>query len=43
MLRTASDGADVALDEGGMEWDVLNPHGTGKGRVERADRPLVRR
>lgn len=42
MLRTASDGADVALEEGGMEWEVVNPHGTGKGRAI-SDRPLVRR
>lgn len=30
MLRTASDGADVMVEEGGMEWDVLEPHGTGR-------------
>ncbi|KAK6903592.1 hypothetical protein I203_107097 [Kwoniella mangroviensis CBS 8507] len=30
MLRTASDGADVCIEETGMEWEVLNPHGTGK-------------
>lgn len=42
MLRTASDGADVALEEGGMEWEVVNPHGTGKGRSS-LHRPLIRR
>nr|XP_018265333.1 uncharacterized protein I303_01697 [Kwoniella dejecticola CBS 10117]OBR87491.1 hypothetical protein I303_01697 [Kwoniella dejecticola CBS 10117] len=30
MLRTASDGADVVVEETGMEWEVTNPHGTGK-------------
>nr|XP_019008341.1 uncharacterized protein I206_06900 [Kwoniella pini CBS 10737]OCF47122.1 hypothetical protein I206_06900 [Kwoniella pini CBS 10737] len=30
MLRTASDGADVVIEETGMEWEVTNPHGTGK-------------
>ncbi|WWD07525.1 hypothetical protein V865_005626 [Kwoniella europaea PYCC6329] len=30
MLRTASDGADVCIEETGMEWEVMNPHGTGK-------------
>ncbi|KAL1407262.1 hypothetical protein Q8F55_006680 [Vanrija albida] len=30
MERTASDGADVTLDENGHEWDVTNPSGTGK-------------
>ncbi|KAK8847532.1 hypothetical protein IAR55_005390 [Kwoniella newhampshirensis] len=30
MLRTASDGADVIVEENGMEWEVTNPHGTGK-------------
>jgi hypothetical protein len=42
MLRTSSDGADVVLEEGGMEWEVVNPHGTGKGRAE-DQRPIVRR
>jgi len=42
MLRTSSDGADVVLEEGGMEWEVVNPHGTGKGRAE-DHRPIVRR
>ncbi|GFZ47816.1 hypothetical protein JCM24511_05563 [Saitozyma sp. JCM 24511] len=32
MLRTASDGADVVIEEGGNEWEVLNPHGTAKGQ-----------
>lgn len=32
MLRSSSAGADVAIDEGGMEWEVLEPHGTGKGQ-----------
>lgn len=32
MLRTASDGADVAVEEGGNEWEVINPHGTGRGQ-----------
>jgi hypothetical protein len=32
MLRTASDGADVVVEEGGNEWEVLNPHGTAKGQ-----------
>jgi len=31
MLRTSSDGADVVVEEGGLEWEVVNPHGTGKG------------
>lgn len=30
MLRTASDGADVIIGDGGQEWEVANPHGTGK-------------
>ncbi|WWC86774.1 uncharacterized protein L201_001653 [Kwoniella dendrophila CBS 6074] len=30
MLRTASDGADVTIEETGMEWEVTNPHGTGR-------------
>ncbi|WVF69686.1 hypothetical protein IAT40_004465 [Kwoniella sp. CBS 6097] len=30
MLRTSSDGADVVVEETGMEWEVTNPHGTGK-------------
>ncbi|WVW78303.1 hypothetical protein I302_100257 [Kwoniella bestiolae CBS 10118] len=30
MLRTASDGADVCIEETGMEWEIMNPHGTGK-------------
>lgn len=32
LLRSSSTGADVAVDEGGMEWEVLEPHGTGKGQ-----------
>ncbi|CAD6576100.1 MAG: hypothetical protein TREMPRED_001578 [Tremellales sp. Tagirdzhanova-0007] len=32
MLRTASDGADVAIEENGMEWQVINPRGTCKGQ-----------
>lgn len=32
MLRTCSDGADVVLEEDGLEWEVINPHGTGAGR-----------
>lgn len=42
MLRSSSDGADVALDETGMEWEVQNPHGTGK-REEEAVKPMMRR
>ncbi|KIY32471.1 hypothetical protein I305_05040 [Cryptococcus gattii E566] len=42
MLRSSSDGADVALDETGMEWEVRNPHGTGK-REEEAIKLVVRR
>lgn len=34
MLRTASDGADVEVQNDGNEWDVLNPHGTGRGQHE---------
>ncbi|ODN79552.1 hypothetical protein L202_03507 [Cryptococcus amylolentus CBS 6039] len=30
MLRSSSDGADVVLDDSGMEWEVMNPRGTGK-------------
>ncbi|WWD21623.1 hypothetical protein CI109_106109 [Kwoniella shandongensis] len=30
MLRTSSDGADVVVEENGLEWEVTNPHGTGK-------------
>jgi hypothetical protein len=30
MLRTASDGADVVIEENGLEWEVVNPHGVGK-------------
>ncbi|WVR04726.1 hypothetical protein IAU60_001737 [Kwoniella sp. DSM 27419] len=30
MLRTSSDGADVVVEETGMEWEVTNPRGTGK-------------
>jgi len=45
MLRTSSDGADVLLEEGELEWEVINPHGTAKGRegVEKSETPLVRR
>lgn len=32
MLRTSSDGADVSLEENGIEWEVIEGHGTGKGR-----------
>ena len=32
MLRTSSDGADVSVEENGMEWEVLQGHGTGKGQ-----------
>ena len=32
MLRTASQGADVREDEAGNEWEVVEPHGTGKGQ-----------
>lgn len=44
MLRTASDGADVVVADGGHEWSVSNPHGTGKredsdGRSIRAASP----
>lgn len=31
MTRSASDGADVIIPEAGFEWEVVNPHGTGKG------------
>jgi hypothetical protein len=34
MLRTSSDGADVVIEEGGLEWEVINPHGTSKGHRE---------
>ncbi|WVQ75907.1 hypothetical protein IAR50_005542 [Cryptococcus sp. DSM 104548] len=30
MLRSCSDGADVVLDDSGMEWEVTNPRGTGR-------------
>lgn len=43
MLRTSSDGADVTIEEGGMEWEVLNPHGTGKGHHGDEAKPLIRR
>ncbi|WVQ98166.1 hypothetical protein IAU59_005288 [Kwoniella sp. CBS 9459] len=36
MLRTSSDGADVVIEETGMEWEVTNPHGTGKREGEGA-------
>lgn len=42
MLRTASDGADVVLEEGGMEWEVVEPHGTGRGR-QGQDAKITRR
>lgn len=32
MLRTSSDGADVSVEENGMEWEVIQGHGTGKGQ-----------
>jgi hypothetical protein len=32
MLRTSSTGADVRPDETGNEWEVIEPHGTGKGQ-----------
>jgi len=32
MLRTSSTGADVRPDETGNEWEVVEPHGTGKGQ-----------
>jgi hypothetical protein len=35
MLRTSSQGADVREDEAGNEWEVLEPHGTGKGQGRR--------
>lgn len=43
MLRTCSDGADVVLEEGGMEWEVVEPHGTSKGRGEVMSQGLVQR
>ena len=44
MLRTSSDGADVILEEGGMEWEIVNPHGTGKGQREsEGEKAIVRR
>jgi len=44
MLRTSSDGADVLLEEGELEWEVVNPHGTAKGRgVDKRDTAVVRR
>ena len=45
MLRTSSDGADVTVEENGMEWEVINPHGTGKGRraVDREKLPELQR
>ncbi|OCF33863.1 hypothetical protein I316_04575 [Kwoniella heveanensis BCC8398] len=39
MLRTSSDGADVVVEETGMEWEVTNPHGTGKREGEGAIPP----
>ncbi len=35
MLRTASDGADVILEDEGLEWEVVEGHGTGKGHREK--------
>jgi hypothetical protein len=32
MLRTSSDGADVSVEENGLEWEVIQGHGTGKGQ-----------
>lgn len=32
MLRTSSDGADVTMEERGIEWEVIEGHGTGKGQ-----------
>ena len=47
MLRTSSDGADVAVEENGLEWEVLNPHGTSKGQhpaaMDPEERALLRR
>lgn len=43
MLRTSSDGADVAIEENGLEWEVINPHGTGKGQHERPKPEIQRR
>ncbi len=40
MLRTSSDGADVAIEENGMEWEVLTPHGTGKGQQDDPNAPV---
>lgn len=42
MVRTASDGADVAIEEDGNEWEVLNPHGTGKGHHGQEGSEIVR-
>jgi hypothetical protein len=35
MLRSSSDGADISIDERGNEWEVICPHGTGKGQRSR--------
>ncbi|ORY30331.1 hypothetical protein BCR39DRAFT_564873 [Naematelia encephala] len=43
MLRTSSDGADVMIEEGGMEWEVVNPHGTGRGQSERYEHVELKR
>ncbi|WVQ83185.1 hypothetical protein IAT38_005324 [Cryptococcus sp. DSM 104549] len=34
MLRANSDGADVVLEEGGHEWEVTNPRGTGRREAD---------
>lgn len=41
MLRTASDGADVVVEEGGLEWEVVNPHGRGKREEHHLERRCV--
>jgi hypothetical protein len=43
MLRTSSTGADVRPDETGNEWEVVEPHGTGKGQRDVVVRKEVRR
>ncbi len=43
MLRTCSDGADVVVEDNGLEWEVINPHGTAKGRREEHEKPVQRR
>ena len=43
MLRTTSDGADVILDDGALEWTVVNPHGVFKGQKPVSEERLARK